>query len=263
MIDFIKATMRPSSVTCLVMLLTPGVLLACVPPVAKWGRRWLVALAVGYWTLSTPVAVRLLARTLTHGYAPIAAASEVEGASAIVLLGAGSINIRAFGQQLPIVTITTGLRAIEAARLYRLIGSPLVIASGGVTRGGAGAAPEAEAMVRALRDLDVPPDRIVSESRSKNTRDEAIEVAGILRARGITRFVLVTSPTHMRRSMTVFEAYGMHPIAAVAPLSGDHSEQGYGLVPSESAIWIGDDFVYEWAARLYYWWNGWLAVPVT
>src|SRR3990172_1348133 len=121
MIDFLKETIRPSSITCLLMLLAPGVVLLHVPPLARWGRRWLAVLLVVYWILSAPITVRLLARTLTRGYAPVEA-SQVSGAQAVVLLSAGSLNFRSEGQQLPVVTAFSALRVLEAARVYRMAG---------------------------------------------------------------------------------------------------------------------------------------------
>jgi len=258
MIDFLKETIRPSSITCLLMLLAPGVVLLHVPPLARWGRRWLAVLLVVYWILSAPITVRLLARTLTRGYAPVEA-SQVSGAQAVVLLSAGSLNFRSEGQQLPVVTAFSALRVLEAARVYRMAGTPLVIASGGVTGRHEGAAPESEALRLALIDLAVPSERIVSESTSKNTRDEAVIVSEMLRARGITRVVMVTSPLHMRRSMAVFARQGLHPIPAVAPLAPDSRDAGAGIMPTAPALLIGDAVVYEWAAHAYYWWRGWLS----
>jgi uncharacterized SAM-binding protein YcdF (DUF218 family) len=258
MIEFLKETMRPSSIPCLLMLLAPGLALLYVRPLARWGRRWLAALLVAYWSLSAPISVRVLTRTLMHGYAPVEA-SQVSGAQAVVLLGGGSLNVRLEGQQLSVVTASTALRALEAARVYRMAGAPLVIVSGGVTERRDGAAPESEALRLALVHLAVPPERIVSESTSKNTRDEAVLVAEMLRARGITRVVMVTSPLHMWRSMVVFARQGVHPIPAIAPLAPSGRDFGVGVLPTESALLVGDAVAYEWAACAYYWWRGWLS----
>ena len=258
MIDFLKETMRPSSVVCLLTLLAPGLALLYVPSLARWGRRWISALLLVYWMLSSPIVVRQLTRTLTDGYVPVDAA-QVKGAQAVVLLSAGSLNFRADGQQLPVVAPSSAWRALEAARVYHLAGSPLVIASGGANDGRAGAAPESEALRLALLDLAVPADRIITESASKNTRDEAAFVSELLRARNLTRVVLVTSPTHMRRSLAVFARQGVHPIPAIAPLATERGDAGAGVLPSHAALVMGDAVVYEWAARGYYWWRGWLS----
>ena len=100
--------------------------------------------------LSSPVASGLLARTLTNGYRPLDSAGEAHGAHVVVLLGAGSVNLRASGRQLSSVTMEAGLRVLEAARLFNLLNGPLVIASGGITEHEPDAAPESVALQRAL-----------------------------------------------------------------------------------------------------------------
>jgi uncharacterized SAM-binding protein YcdF (DUF218 family) len=258
MIDFLKESMHPSSIRVILMLLTPGVVLTNVRSLSAWGRRWVSAVVVLYWVLSCPITVDVLARTLTRGYAMLESAEPARQAKVVVMLGAGTKNLRFLGQQLSFVSIPSGLRALETARLFKLMDRPLVIASGGVTDKNPVGAPESDAYEPALVELGVPADRILQESRSKNTHDEAVEIKDMLRERGLTEFVLVTSPLHMRRSMSVFEAQGMHPIPAVAPLHPDSGGQPFPLLPNDAALDTGDQVVYEWVARGYYWWKGWL-----
>jgi uncharacterized SAM-binding protein YcdF (DUF218 family) len=258
MFDFLKENLRPSSIACIVALLTPGTILLFVPSVARWGRRWLAALLIFYVALSSEAGAGLLARTLTRHYRPLASAGEAPGAQAVVVLGAGSVNLRAAGKQLSLVTVDAGLRVLEAARLFDLLNGPLVIASGGITEHDGAAAPESMAMQRALIDLGVRPDRILLESESKNTRDEAVIIKRMLAERGVTRFVLVTSPLHMGRSMLAFEQQGMHPIPSPSSLVPERSIRGNRFLPSDLWLRIGDAVFYEWLARGYYWWRGWL-----
>ena len=258
-LDFLKGHARLAQIGCILALLTPGVALLFVPALARWGRRWLAAVTVFYLAVSCPLGAGLLARTLTYGYRPIASADEARGARAIVLLGSGSVNLRASGRQLSSVTMDAGLRALETARLFDLLHGPLVIASGGVTENDAAAAPESAALQRALVDLGVRPDRILLESRSKNTHDEAMIIKDMLSARGLTTFVLVTSPLHMRRSMMTFEREGLHPIPSPSPLVPERSRPNYALLPSDLWLNVADSVLYEWMARAYYWSRGWLS----
>jgi uncharacterized SAM-binding protein YcdF (DUF218 family) len=127
-----------------------------------------------------------------------------------------------------------------------------------VTEHDGAAAPESVALQRALIDLGVRPDRIVLESDSKNTRDEAIIVKRMLAERGATDFVLVTSPLHMRRSLLAFEQQGMHPIPSPSLLVPDRAGKLSPLLPSGMWLMVADAAIYEWLARGYYWWKGWL-----
>jgi uncharacterized SAM-binding protein YcdF (DUF218 family) len=176
----------------------------------------------------------------------------------VVVLGSGSVNLRAAGRQLSSVTMGAGLRVLEAARLFDLLNGPLVIASGGVTEQDDKAAPESQAMQRALIQLGVRAERILLESDSRNTREEAILIKRMLADRGVTDFVLVTSPLHMRRSMLVFEREGMHPIPSPSPLVPERLPRASRFLPSDMWLQIGDSALYEWLARGYYWWHGWL-----
>ena len=258
MLDFLKDTLRPSNISCILALLAPGVVMVFVPRLARWGRRWVAAVAIGYAVLSSEAGALLLARAVSGSYPPLASAAQARGAQVIVLLGSGSVNLRASGRQLSFVTREAGLRALEAARLFELLHGPLVIASGGVTERDPWAAPESVALRRALLDLGVPADRIVLESESKNTRDEAVVVKRMLVERGLTGLVLVTSPLHMRRSLLAFEQQGMHPVPSPSQLVPDRSIRSNPLLPSDMGLAIGDAAVYESLARVYYWWNGWL-----
>jgi uncharacterized SAM-binding protein YcdF (DUF218 family) len=257
MLDFLKDYLRLASISCVLLLLAPGVLLLFVPPLARWGRRWVAAVFLGYVVLSSPFGAGLLARTVTGRYQPLTSADQAHGVNVIVVLGSGSRNLRAAGRQLSSVTMQAGLRVLEAARLYDLLHEPWVIASGGVTEPDSAAAPESVALRRALVDVGVRPDRILLESESKNTRDEAVVVKRMLAERGWTGFVLVTSPQHMRRSMLAFEEQGMHPIASPSQLVPEQSAIN-PLKPSEMWLGVADSVVYEWLARAYYWSRGWL-----
>jgi uncharacterized SAM-binding protein YcdF (DUF218 family) len=259
MLDFLKENLRPAHMACALILLTPGTVMLFLPPLAKWGRRWVAVVVLFYLALSSPAGSGLLVRTLTGRYVPIGSAVDARGARVIVLLGSGSINLRAAGKQLSYVSFEAGMRVLEAARLFDLLNAPLVIASGGVTERDPAAAPESVALQRALIAVGVRPDRIVVESESKNTRDEVVIVKRMLAERGATDFVLVTSPLHMRRSMLAFEREGMHPIPSPASLVPERTVPRNPLLPSDLWLQIGDSAIYEWLARGYYWWRGWLA----
>ena len=258
MLDLLKELLRPASISCVLALLASGVALLFAPSLARWGRRWLAAVLLFYLVLSSEAGVSLMARTLRGQYRPLASAAEARGAKVVVVLGSCSTNLRAAGRQLSLVNMEAGLRVLEAARLFELLDGPWVIASGGVTEHDQAAAPESVALRRALIDVGVRSDRIVLESESKNTRDEAVVIKRMLAERGLTELVLVTSPLHMRRSMLAFEQQGMHPIPSPSPLSPEHSSRGNPLMPSDRWLMIGDAVIYEWLARGYYWSQGWL-----
>ena len=103
-------------------------------------------------------------------------------------------------------------RTIAAAELARAHREARLVLSGGSGRPDT----EADLMRRLAISLGVPPDSIILESRSRNTAESAVLVAGILEDRGPRLVHLVTSALHMPRAAGSFEAQGVrvcrHPV---------------------------------------------------
>lgn len=255
MIELLKQMLLPGSITFMIGLLLVGIVLLYVKP--RWGRIVLTVAALGYWMLTTPAGAAVLAWTADARYTPVRTAADATNAPAIVLLGGGSNNVRAFGLQLSVVNRVSGLRALETARVYHLLGDPLVIVSGGVTDSIRDAAPESEAYRSALLTLGVPAARILSESVSLNTHDEAVALKPLLVSLHAERFVLVTSPLHMARAVATFEAQGLHPIPSPTPLYADRAREPFPLLPNDGAFETSGAAIYEWLARPYYRARGW------
>ena len=243
----------------MLLLIAAGVaLLYAGSTIARWARRWLVAVVAGYWIVSCPAGAALMARTLTADYRPLATAESASDAQAVVLLSGGSRTIRAAGGQLPILTRPSAMRALETARVYQLLGDPLVIVSGGFTERDGRGISEADALRAAVVALGVPAARVVLESESRNTHEEAVVLKRMLAERQIDRFVIVTSAIHMGRSLATFAVEGLHPKPSAAPLSQDRADAPFPLTPNDASLEIGNAVVYEWGARAYYWWRGWI-----
>ncbi len=68
---------------------------------------------------------------------------------------------------------------------------------------------EASVIARQLAAWGIAKDRLVVEDRAKNTRENAVESARIIRERGFARVVLVTSAMHMQRAAGCFVAAGV------------------------------------------------------
>jgi len=74
---------------------------------------------------------------------------------------------------------------------------------------------EIRAMTESLLALGISPDRVVSESKSRDTKDHPRYLRAII---GDDRLLLVTSGTHMPRAMALFTAEGFTPVAASCDL---------------------------------------------
>jgi uncharacterized SAM-binding protein YcdF (DUF218 family) len=226
-------------------------------PDHRRARTWLTALAVALVVASVPAVPAVFIDAYTRGYHAFRRDDLPDG-RAIVLLGAGTITVAGVAGQLSILDPVGAARVVEAARVYRLLDRPWIISSGGSRRREPSAS-SAWAMRSALVELGVPFERIRLEDQSFSTADEAVLIAPIIRELGITRVVLVTSASHMRRSIDVFRAEGMAPVPAIAAdyTAGQSADPGAWLLPGTEGWRLTRAIVHEWIGWPYYWVRGW------
>jgi len=143
----------------------------------------------------------------------------------IVVLGGGHTsdpNIPATSR----LSTDTLSRVVEGIRLQRESpGSKLVLCGGTVFD----PVPEADSMYEVALQLGVRDEEIILERDSKDTKDQARLVKEIV---GEASFLLVTSASHMPRSLALFEKVGLSPRPAPA---GFMSKAGQGWSPG--AYW--------------------------
>lgn len=259
-VDFIKLYLIPGSVTFLLVGATVGVVgLLGRERLRRWARGWIASLVVLYWLLSTPLIAEALEGALSRGYGPLGSAADAGGAQAVVVLGGGSATYRARGAEVDVPSTSSALRALEGARVYALLGDPLVFASGGEAEEAGVDNPESAALRAVLVGAGVPAERVVLESDSTTTHEQALALAPILRERGIEQFVLVTSPIHMRRALGVFRAQGLEPIpSASAQRSEAAPDFPSPLLPHPEALRLSQAALREALALAYYAARGWL-----
>jgi hypothetical protein len=95
-----------------------------------------------------------------------------------------------------------GDRSFHAAELYREGVAPIVVASGRMLRQNASVA---DLMEHDLQSFGVPATAIVKLThRAENTREEAVESARLIHARGWKRIMVVTSNYHTRRTQFIY-----------------------------------------------------------
>jgi uncharacterized SAM-binding protein YcdF (DUF218 family) len=207
----------------------------------------MVAVVVGYWFVSTPFGSGLLVAPLVRGYSAIESPAQAGSAGAIVVLGGGIRDVQARGNAFAFPHESTVLRVLEAARVFRLLdGRPLVVASGGFTSAGARTS-ESAIMADALQRLGVPRDRVVLEEQSLTTREQAVNVTRLLKTRGIPRFVLVTAPTHMSRSVAAFHAQGADVVPSTAALAPADRPTRRFFTPNVDSLQLSDQALYAYA----------------
>jgi uncharacterized SAM-binding protein YcdF (DUF218 family) len=129
-----------------------------------------------------------------------------------------------------------------------------------------------------LRGVD--PERILIEREGRNTREQALNVAGVIDADPAEAVVLlVTSPDHMKRALGAFRKVGFERVAGSASFSEaiemnllyDPEELGGRKVPLPDGagtlmvryqFWNNLGYLgavaREWTALTYYWAKGWI-----
>jgi uncharacterized SAM-binding protein YcdF (DUF218 family)/cyclophilin family peptidyl-prolyl cis-trans isomerase len=127
----------------------------------------------------------------------------------IVVLG-GRVRLDEGGN----LTGALGRRVAEGARAAARREKDLVVATGGRRWG---AHVEALAMAEGLARLGVARERIVTETRSRTTRGNALHTARELRARGIRRALVVTCDWHLPRALLFFRRVGLEVQGLAVP----------------------------------------------
>ena len=151
--------------------------------------------------------------------------SETEDESTIrfvVVLGGGHTS----DPELPLIGQIgkdSLVRLIEGIRIYRKYPGAKLLLSGGAVFDPVS---EAEIMSRVAMEIGVPERDIILESKSQDTRDEALFIKPIV---GNEPFALVTTASHMPRSMALFKKLGMNPIPAPV---GHSIKDRQGLSPT-------------------------------
>jgi uncharacterized SAM-binding protein YcdF (DUF218 family) len=141
-------------------------------------------------------------------------------------------------------------RVVRAFELWRTGHVRLIVLSGGSPRPLPGDVPEPDRLRDALVRWGVPPEAVVVEDRSRNTRENAIEAARVAAARNLRSLLLVTSAAHVPRALGCFRAVGLAPdVLPVDRRAGARAS----WVPRAKFLAQSTAALHELAGRLVYW----------
>jgi uncharacterized SAM-binding protein YcdF (DUF218 family) len=199
----------------------------------KRSARVLAVLAFAWlWCWSTPLASHWLRGQLEALYPPLPL-TQVPTAQALVVLG-GTMDPPDAMRPWPNLEAAAD-RVWHASRLYAAGKAPVVLLSGGSDMTSALYA-ESWGMRQFMLDLGVPTAALITEERSRNTRENAEMSAKLLRERGIQKVLLVTSALHMRRAVHLFEQQGLlvHPVATDHEVGSPNARMNW--LPDASAL---------------------------
>ena len=144
-----------------------------------------------------------------------------------------------------------------AQALYYAEKAPLLVLTGGTLTGGR---PEALLMAQKLREVGIPDAAMLREAESRTTRENAQFTRTLLQTRGIKHILLVTSATHMRRSVALFSAQGF----SVTAVATDHqipltAGPVPGWLPTADRLARSSRAIHEWVGYQVYSWLGYFS----
>ncbi len=196
---------------------------------------WLMALAgLLLFLLASPLVSHWLMASLearAGDYADPARLAALGVRQVVVLAGGMNQGDLTPGDRLGRHTLK---RLLEGLRLWRALPGSRLILSGGSYLG----QPEAVAMAALARELGAPEEALVLETTSWDTEDQARVLAQRL---GREPFALVTSASHLPRSLLLFRAYGAHPQPAPADFSARDWAWNYEVVMPTAAALAGSE----------------------
>jgi uncharacterized SAM-binding protein YcdF (DUF218 family) len=219
-----------------------------------WARKLLFVTLCGIFILHSGWVNHWLRYPLESRYLPLLKPQNAGPYDAIVVLTSASIPA---GGRLPFPTIDEPMfrRLDEAWRLYRVNPKPIIVSGGHVNpftpdRG------ENKIACDYLLRWGVAPQHVISEAKSRDTFESAVETRKLLKQRGWKRYLLVTSAVHMPRSMLAFSSVAPEPI----PAPGDFTLREERLspldfAPSVSAARAIALTLHEYVGLINYYWR--------
>lgn len=166
----------------------------------------LAALVFVFYLMCTSLVSERLMGALEGTYTP----PENPQGDVIIMLGGGAFPDTPDVSGTGTLCSAPANRLLTAVRLQRKLDLPIIL-SGGQVYSDSG--PEAVIAKRMLMDLGVPEDKIIVEGKSINTTQNAKFSTEIMRERGLSHPILVTSAFHMRRSVLNFAKNGVEVTA--------------------------------------------------
>lgn len=234
-------------------------------PAAGWfGRRGLPAvgaslafliLALSAWTSLGALMIEPLEQRFQR---PATLPEKVAG---IVILSGGmesAINLARGGYELN----SAGDRFVEGAILARRYPDARIVVTGGVPTLFQPEEGDAVSAPRLLTALGVAPERLILEGKSRNTYENAMFTAALVKPRPGETWLLVTSAFHMPRSKALFDKAGFPTV----PWPVDYRSTGRDGV----ALFAGNPVdalantttaLREWVGLLAYWLTGKIDSP--
>jgi uncharacterized SAM-binding protein YcdF (DUF218 family) len=250
----------PSGIILILSLI--GLILFCAKR-TRIAQRFLVAAVLVYIIAASPLVAGWLIKPLERDYPPLDP-KTAPTADVIVLLG-GGLGLPLPPRKTPQL-VSGSDRLWQAAQLFNAGRAPHLLIAGGNVFSAPGLKAEAHYSAEVLYAWGVPREKILIESASRTTQQNAENIVPMLEALNAQKILLVTSAYHMHRSVSTLRKQLSGEIEII-PASSDifitHNPDGgapslFSYLPHPGAFGATQTAVHEYLGLLYYWFNGWL-----
>ncbi len=233
---------------------TLALILACVGLYLGWrGRRWgrwPMLAGLGYYAvvLLTPLSQWLLLPLEDRFPRPAAAPAQVAGI--IVLGGAVDQNLTE-ARGIPALN-GAAERMTEPLVLARRYPGARIVFTGGQGSPLHGSVTEADVAKEIWASLGLAPDRVLYETRARNTYENVLLTRQILQPKPGDTWLLVTSAGHMPRAMGIFRQAGWNVTPWPVNYTTGHTLRDWYDAPFGTRLNQTEWAVHEWLGLLAY-----------
>ena len=242
--------------TWLIVLIGSLTLLLLLPQACKrlgWIRlAALLALFVA-GGLGSPLVATQLIGPLEEQYPPFDMSAH-QRFDAIVVLG-GGVQEKGSLRPTPVIGEISLVRTLCGVDLFEHgLSNRLVMSAGDASILRTGPEESVEMKRFAVR-MGISPEAILTETRSRTTHENAVEIKRLLNDQSI---LLVTSASHMPRAMAHFQAQGLHvtpaPCGYVLADRSDHfwRDNPFDLIPRTDALLMSGTAIAEYVGLWVY-----------
>jgi uncharacterized SAM-binding protein YcdF (DUF218 family) len=229
LVSAIAVLLRPTRRRQVCLTLSVSALIACgITPLASW-----------------------LMKPLEDRFPATALPAQVNG---IIALG-GEFDLAVSDDRNVIAMNARAVRIIEFITLARRYPNAALAFSGGKASVFGSKYSEAELARRLLLNVGIDPKRITFERESRNTRENALNTARLIKPKPGQHWLLVTSAADMPRAVGCFRALGWPAIAVPVDY---HTRSSWLAAPGLfDGLMQLDWATHEWLGLLYYRSRGW------
>lgn len=244
MIELLKSLANP--IVCVLVFMALGLILIIRPTKKLRFKLGKSALFLGIcilFLLSIKPVSNLLIYYLECQY-KLPSDEVLSDLDMVVILGGGS-NIAGGLREHAEARGLTYARLFNGVRFFKQSGARTLALCGG----------SAEVMKELAHELGVQESKIITETRSGTTMENATELAKLLRPTEQRRIGLVTSALHMLRSEKTFKKQFPDDTIVPIPVNYIYSPDWYypeGFVPSTSTLLKSNSAIHEWIGIVYY-----------